>query len=105
TVGQTPPAPVITVKGDTLTCSHASGYQWYYNGAPIGGATDSFYVALQGGIYAVLIYDSIGCSRQSIGVSVSVNEISEQAGIRIFPNPADNQITILDLRFTIEENT
>src|SRR6185369_2480466 len=56
TVGSNPAAPVITKVGlDTLICSHAAGYQWYYNGSAIANATDSFYIAAQWGTYAVQI--------------------------------------------------
>ncbi len=62
---------------------------------PIAAATDSFYVALQHGLYAVQISDSTGsCHSISNGVTVGVNELSNKAGISIYPNPFDESITI-----------
>jgi hypothetical protein len=103
TVGSTPNPPVITKIGlDTLICSHASSYQWFFNGSPIVGATDSFYVATQPGNYSVQITDSFGCNRLSNGVFVSVDEISEQTLIAIYPNPTTSS-SILQLNAQLKD--
>jgi PKD repeat protein len=91
---------VLTFSGDTIYCSHAAAYQWYFNGSPIGGATDSFYVATMDGIYAVQITDGNGCTRLSNGFPVSVNEINGVGGIRIYPNPVEDQFTVYAAQFT-----
>jgi hypothetical protein len=93
-VGGTPTLPIITQTGNTLTSSHASSYQWYFNGSPIPGATDSFYVATQYGLYAVNITDSIGCSRISNGVLASVSQLSDQSLIKIYPNPSHDYLIL-----------
>jgi hypothetical protein len=104
TVGGTPPAPIITLIGnDTLMCNHASSYQWYFNGAPIISATDSFYIASQSGSYNVYITDSIGCGRLGNSITfISVNEITGQKGIEIYPNPVKGEFTVYSLEFTVK---
>jgi len=95
--GTNPPPPTVTIQGgDTLVSSHGSTYQWYFNGAPLTGATDSFYVAHQGGTYAVQITDSTGgCYSISNGVTIiGVQELNSNGDIHIYPNPASQSITI-----------
>jgi len=95
--GSAPAPPTITlIGGDTLVSSHAATYQWYYNGAPIAGATDSFYVEHQGGTYAVQITDVTGgCNSISNGFTITgIEELNSNGDIRIYPNPASQSITI-----------
>jgi PKD repeat protein len=96
--GQTPPVPTINVSHDTLTSSHAFSYQWYFNGSPVGGAKDSFYVALLSGVYSVRITDSLGCGVVSNGVTItvtSINEVIKMSDIEIFPNPSKGIFEII----------
>jgi PKD repeat protein len=100
-VGSTPPAPVISVSGnDTLICSQASTYQWYYNGIPISGATDSIYIATLNGTYFVLITLN-GCERISDPVTIPIG-IDEPGSANnpliVNPNPVTD---ILNLSGTI----
>jgi len=93
-----PPPPTITLgSGDTLFSSHGSSYQWYLNGSLIAGATDSFYVATQGGTYAVQITDGLGCNSLSGGfiiTGVSPFSLEDGKGIRIYPNPVSQELLI-----------
>jgi hypothetical protein len=61
TVYATPPIPVITQNGYTLTSSPAVTYQWQYNNVDIPGATNQSYTITQTGYYTVVISDSGGC--------------------------------------------
>jgi len=94
----TPPSPPNTsVSNDTLFCSYATSYQWYFNGSPIAGATDSFYVFTSVGTYAVQIADGNGCSVLSGGILITgliPYPISSEDGITIFPNPSGGEFTI-----------
>src|SRR5439155_19340425 len=91
TVHPAPCTPTITPGGPTtfctggsvtLTSSSATGNQWFLNGNPIGGATNSTYSATASGTYTVTVTDGNGCSAASAGTSVTVN-----------PNPATPTIT------------
>jgi len=97
-----PPPPTITVIGaDTLISSHSSYYQWYFNGALIAGATDSFYIATLGGTYAVQVTDSLGCNSLSNGVFITglspIPDPLKGAGItvRLYPNPVSDELIML----------
>jgi len=95
--GTAPPPPTINVTGgDTLISSHASSYQWYFNGSPIAGATDSFYVATQAGTYAVQITDSLGCTSISSGVVFTgiYSYLSEGLKMQIYPNPVKELLIV-----------
>jgi len=90
------PPTITIIGGDTLMSSHGSTYQWYLNGSAIAGATDSFYVEHQSGTYSVQISDVTGgCHALSNGVTVGLIELSGSGGITIYPNPFDNQVTIV----------
>jgi len=91
-----PPPPSITVfGGDTLVSTHCVGYQWYRNGVLIPGATDSIYIAIQGGTYSVQGTDSLGCYGLSGGIVISgVSSLSASEGITLYPNPASDELTV-----------
>jgi len=90
------PPTINIIGGDTLISSHGSYYQWYLNGIPIGGATDSFYVAHQGGTYSVQITDNLGCNSLSSGVLI--NEVFTDPYLsedfNLFPNPVEESLVI-----------
>jgi len=98
--GTAPAPPTVTVSGDTVFCSHASSYQWYYNGVAITGAIDSFYVATQSGTYSAQITEN-GCAVLSNGVTVTITSMLENANseIKIYPNPTHDMFTVYGLRF------
>jgi uncharacterized repeat protein (TIGR01451 family) len=82
TVNPTPATPTITPGGPTtffagqsvtLTSSSASGNQWSLNGNPIGGATNTTYVATAAGSYTVTVTGSGCSSAQSAATVVTVN--------------------------------
>ena len=85
TVNPLPATPTATPGGPTtfcaggsvtLTSSAASGNQWFLNGNPIGGATNTTFVASASGSYTVKTTDGNGCtSAASSAVVVTVNPI------------------------------
>jgi hypothetical protein len=93
-------APMLTRSNDTIYCSNAAAYQWYFNGSPVPGAVDSFYVITGDGNYAVMITDDLGCSRLSNGVVITALQYLDGGAIRIYPNPVGDQFTVYGLRFT-----
>jgi len=94
--------PVVIASDDTLLSSHAATYQWYLNGSPIAGGTDSFYVCSQGGTYSVQITDSLGCSALSQGVYNSCITRIEftiyDLQFTVYPNPASKEFTVYPAR-------
>lgn len=97
TVYATPPFPVISQNGFTLTSSAAVSYQWLLNSVDIPGATNQSYQVLQAGLYTVVISDSNGCvNASSLEISISgVNDLNGNDGFPVvYPNPSDGHFTI-----------
>ena len=96
TVYATPPVPVITQLGYTLTSSPASFYQWQFNAYDIPGATNQSVTAVQTGYYTVIIIDQNGCyNSTTIFVLVTgVDEVADEAGISIYPNPSSGSFMV-----------
>lgn len=96
TVNPTPPLPVITQNGNTLTATASAAYQWQFNNADIPGATNQSYTVLQSGYYTVYISDANGCSASST-VYILLTEVDADArdvNVLIYPNPASEFIMI-----------
>jgi hypothetical protein len=93
-----PATPVITVAGNELTSSSASGNQWQLNGVNIPGATGQIYVAEQPGLYSVLATQANCSSQPSAGVQVNITgfEVPDQSADHwlLSPNPARDKIFI-----------
>lgn len=99
-VNATPPAPVITVNGDTLcTTPFATTYQWYFNGSVlIPGATSYCYIAIFPGAYTVVITDSTGCVATSLPVIISgIDELNTVQVFEVSPTLASDHIIIKSL--------
>lgn len=99
TVLGNPSVPMIVKGNDTLYCTPATytSYQWYYNGSPISGATNPIYVYTQNGNYYVEVSNSLGCSTVSTVTTVTdvgVEELNNYLSLSIYPNPANEFITI-----------
>lgn len=60
-----PQQPVVTQIKDTLFCSFAASYQWFFNSLVIPGATNQRIVASKNGSYIVTISDGNVCSSSS----------------------------------------
>jgi hypothetical protein len=59
-----PPTPVIAYDQASHTISTPDlgyAYQWYFNGSPIGGATNPSHVVYLSGIYDVVAINTTGC--------------------------------------------
>jgi hypothetical protein len=98
--------------GDLLYLVNAtgtSGYQWFFNGNPIPGATGSSYTISESGNYAVVYTGENGCIQSSStlpftysGGNISVAEHSIFRSVSLFPNPNNGQFSI---RGELVENT
>jgi hypothetical protein len=96
-VNATPPTPIISSNGMTLTSSSPNGNQWVYNGVNIAGANSTTYVATQNGTYTVVITQD-GCTATSAPFNETSAGIEENNsvtnGIVIFPNPSTGLFTL-----------
>jgi PKD repeat protein/photosystem II stability/assembly factor-like uncharacterized protein len=102
TIYTSPPKPTITDISGTLTANPSgSNYQWYLGGTAIGGATNQNYTPLRTGNYTVETTDRNGCTALSTifpYTITGINLLSDAEVFHIFPNPANNVLTI-DLNF------
>jgi hypothetical protein len=62
--GTIPATPTISQNGESLVCSQATTYQWYFDGSPIQGATSQIYDPTQNGTYQVLVTNASGCESE-----------------------------------------
>jgi hypothetical protein len=85
----------ITDEGQLLVSQAASGNQWYFNGEPISGATQSTYVAGASGVYTVISIEDVCESALSEGFSVTISGIEEQdTRISLYPNPCNDYFVL-----------
>ena len=80
-----PAAASIAANGPTAFCAGQStvlsagstmaGYQWYWNGLPLAGETDSVVMATAAGSYRVGTTSADGCSALSAPLAVVVNAL------------------------------
>lgn len=91
------PNPAIAQQGDTLTASGGLSWQWYLDGAPITGATETSYIALASGTYTVEVIDEFGCSGTSSELFVVLTSLDEwfaKGAVDVVPNPAHDWINV-----------
>ncbi len=88
----------INIDQNILGTNHSySSYQWYFNGNPIPGATDSTYTATENGEYHVVVTDENGCIGTSETYTVNnlaVNSHSIRDNILLYPNPNDGLLFV-----------
>jgi len=84
-----------------LSYSHTGGaqlptrFQWYYNGSPLPGATDSVFFASSSGNYALEIgFGACIDLSASQGVAVVGIKPKEGRSLTLLPNPARSQTTV-----------
>jgi hypothetical protein len=88
----------ITQSGNTLSVPAADLYQWFdcANNIDVNGANALSYIVAINGNYAVRVSNSFGCADTSVCVNITGVGVAEpeEAGIRIYPNPATDYIEI-----------
>jgi len=98
TVYPYPPPQGIMQSGDTLIANQGSvGYQWYYEGVLIPGATDYYYIAPQSGNYNVICTDANGCEVEAVINDVVAGltpALSNGEGVTAFPNPVEDKLIV-----------
>ena len=101
-VAESPVTPVITFdqsNGELSVPDNYDNYQWYLNGEAIAGANGAVYTALENGEYTVEVSNGNGngCSATSEVEDVSTLSVSDfiKNNFKIFPNPVNNDLTIV----------
>lgn len=97
-----PSQPSITANVNSLLAANyqsGDGLQWYFNGAPITGATSMQYFATQTGNYSVeTISASTGCSSMSPNyfytAPLGISEVDNLNPLNLFPNPVNDRIQL-----------
>jgi hypothetical protein len=82
--------PQISLSGGVLTTGQYAGYQWYFNGEPIAGATNQFFIPEEQGMYTVEVTASNGCTRFSAPFQFIIDDVAERSegvDVLIYPNP------------------
>jgi Secretion system C-terminal sorting domain len=106
-VNAAPPKPIITLSGNNLQSSIASGNQWYKDGVIIAGATSSIYTPTASGNYSVTVTVN-GCPGVSsdlfnyVFTAIPDIDVLNQQ-VKIFPNPVMNKLIILTKANTINQ--
>jgi hypothetical protein len=87
----------LSIDGQTLSTTAAyDSWQWYRNGQPISGATDSVLTVASNGVYSVKVSLANGCSDSaSYSVTnVSVSHLQTAGILDIYPNPAHDEVIL-----------
>lgn len=91
-----PAVPVIVADFDTLMTGGSGDFQWYLDGQPITGATDSAHIAVANGTYTVTITDGNGCTSTSdpyVWLSTSVSD-GHALSVALCPNPTSGPLVL-----------
>lgn len=87
--------PSITIAGNVLTSSSATGNQWYRNGTEITGATTQTYTATTAGTYTTVVRSDFNCALTSNEINFSVTSVPNvdpaAIGLKILPNPSNGR--------------
>ncbi len=90
-VASTAPTPVISIVGNVLTSTVATGNQWYKNDVGISGATGQTFTATEPGTYKVINISTFGCMSTSNEITVVVTAVVDvngtAIGLQLSPNP------------------
>ena len=95
TAYEVPEVEIFNMDNTLFTQVIADTYQWYLNGNPIEGATESVYNPTEPGIYSLFVVFESGCENESnaINFNVGIEEINNIT-FSVFPNPFDQTIYV-----------
>jgi len=93
----TVPPVTVFLQGLTLyTTTPGAQFQWYYNGSPVPGATDSTLLIAAHGLYWVAVTFANGCTGYSEGYDYQsgIDNAASADGYSVYPNPSNGTFTI-----------
>lgn len=93
-----PVIALINASNDTLRASAAVGYQWFFEGNELNGATAQTHIATQDGNYSVEITDANGCTARSADFYYSITgtgDLQLENIPEVIPNPASSFVIYL----------
>jgi hypothetical protein len=90
------PQPTVTLTNSLLQTESFSNYQWQLNGNSISGANNQQHTPAENGTYLVVVTDSNGCQNSSETIAVTNVGIESILAnvIKMYPNPANNTLTV-----------
>lgn len=97
TVFPAPPTPTVSIVNGDMQCDQTGvSYQWLGVNGVIFGATSRTYGPSFNGTFRVRITDQNGCESTSapVNFSIGIEELENQAHLELFPNPAEDRISI-----------
>ncbi len=97
TMNAIPDAPTVTINGNVLTSSVATGNQWYYEGTAIPGATGQTYTVINNTGYYWCVVTVNGCSSPISNkewVVVTGQAETNEANFSIYPVPNDGRFAV-----------
>ena len=107
TVNPLPDTTITVVNTFTLIAtSNSLSYQWYKDGLPIDGATDSVYTATENGTYSVELTSDAGCGTMSESVTItSVGfETIQAEKFQLYPNPTAGELHVVVTSSMVGQN-
>ncbi|TNF32417.1 MAG: T9SS type A sorting domain-containing protein, partial [Bacteroidetes bacterium] len=106
------PEPIVDVNGNVLSVTNTNefvSYQWYRNGTPIPGATNSSHDISEtgSGNYKVCVVDLNGCEGCSfvyeMTCCVGIEEANFDGSVHVYPNPNNGLIMVeVDMNSDVE---
>jgi hypothetical protein len=88
-------ASALDTEAPVLTSSSPTGNQWFKDGVAIEGATNATVTVSSVGTYTVVVTidNCSGVASDGESLIITGTEATDQ-GVRIFPNPAENEIVV-----------
>lgn len=102
--GSIPPQPVAFLENGVLISTEGPNYQWFLNDNLIPQATEKTYTPEAEGYYSVAFTNEDGCRSFSNAVSftLSLNELANDIGVQVYPNPFNKLLKISANQHQIE---
>lgn len=93
------PQPIAAQLGDSVVVTNGpfATYQWFFNGAPVPGATEYFHMPAASGNYVCVVTDDHGCEGTSYNVEFTFTGIFDpdySYDINLYPNPTNGRFTL-----------